>query len=82
MGPLYLPRHGLVLEGHAATLAAPRQSARDWLLAHGVDDFTAEQVTEQAPVARAYYDDEFGFVGVDFPDAIPVTVVHVPAPNS
>jgi hypothetical protein len=76
--PFHLPGHGLILDGHAAGLSGPRDSARDWLAAHGVDSFTAEDVTEQAKVGRAWYADELGFVGEDHPAGRPVTVVHLP----
>lgn len=75
---VYLVGHGLVLDGHAAGLSGPRDAARDWLAAHGVDAFTAEDVTEQARVARAWLTDEPSFVGEDHPDGRPVTVVHIP----
>ena len=76
--PIHAPGHGLVLDGHAAGLSGPRDTARDWLAAHGVDAFVAEDVTEQARVVRAWYSDELGFVGEGHPDGRPVTVVHLP----
>lgn len=76
--PFFLAGHGLILDGHAAGLSGPRDAARDWLGAHGVDSFTAEDVTELARVARAWYADELGFVGEDHSDRRPVTVVHLP----
>ena len=77
MSPFYLDGHGLILDGHAAGLSGPRETARDWLAAHGVDSFTAEDVAEQARVARSWYTDALGFVGAEHPDGRPVTVVHL-----
>ena len=76
--PIFISGHGLVLDGHAAGLSGPRDTARDWLAAHGVDSFTAEDVTEQARVGRAWLTDEPCFVAEDHPDGRPVTVVHLP----
>jgi hypothetical protein len=78
----HLEYQGLVIDGHADGLAAPRAAARQWLLGAGAAPLFAEQETELAPVALAWLaGGEAGFVGSDHPDARPVTVVRIPLPG-
>lgn len=80
--PWYIEHQGLVLDGHVASLGEGRAAAREWLLTNGATPFEAEQVTEQASVAHAWWAEQLlAFVGEHHEAAEPVTVIHVPAPK-
>lgn len=74
-----LPGQGLMFPGHIASQSTARTAARDWLLAHGVSEWDAEQATETAHCGRAWWaGPEVGF-GQEHHDGVePVTVVHLP----
>lgn len=80
--PIPVPGNGLVFEGHGYSRSAARAAALDWLVeVRNVDEFDAETVTETASVVRAYWaGPEIGFVTLENPSGVPVTVVVIPDP--
>lgn len=73
-----IPGQGVMLPGHDITRTAARYTAKNHLTtAAGWDFDDADAATEQAPVARAWYDGH-QFVAEDHDGAQPVTVVNLP----
>lgn len=80
METFVVPGQGLVLDGATVnTPTAARRAAGEWLKARGVDEWTVEEATAQAPVARAWWgSEEVGFVQKHHELATVVAVVQLP----
>lgn len=76
-----IPGQGVVIDGHDTARFEARTAAAEYLIASHhwtVDD--ADEATEFASVAKAWWGGEVGFVNPDHPAAQPVTVVNLPTP--
>jgi hypothetical protein len=72
-----IPAQGVVVDGHHIGRAALRNTAAEYLIAaHQWPPDDADEATESASVARAWWDGE-QFVQADHAAALPVSVVNI-----
>lgn len=79
MATFFIDGQGVVLDGHTIGRSAARDTAREFLVSDaGYTEDDADAVTFQASVVRAWWGGgDVGFVGVDHPAAVAVTVVNL-----
>lgn len=77
-----LKDHGLVIDGHDIRRADVLAQASEFLAEHGMNIHDIEERLIDRPglIARAWWDDELGFVQ-EHHDGQPVTVVNVDVPE-
>jgi hypothetical protein len=80
-----MPGQGLMFDGHGLDRADLLAQAREYMLGNGWDPFDADEylIPRRKLLAQAWFGSEArGFVQEHHDDARPVTMVHVPTPET